>query len=367
MRIGSARIGSVRIGSARVRSVRSAFLLAAVLAFAACSGGGGAQPKTSTTPVPPGAKASAGCAGPTAPMGRTTTRFAANGRSGSYIQELPPPYTGKTAVPLVFDLHGYAESAGLQASLSGLGTLGATQGFVTLTPQLDGPVPNWVPDVDGPDVAYIGALLDHLEQSLCLDQRRIYVTGYSNGAMLASALMCADADRFAAAAPVAGLRDLTGCRPSRPVPLVTFHGTMDSFVPYDGSPSRSAARLPTPDGSGRTLGGLRNQDIPGAATTRSVLNGGSAMPDILASWATRERCRDGAPAESTIGSDVTHLRYDCPAGSAVELYRVTTGGHAWPGSPGSAALAAAVGRTTFTINADAVMWDFFRAHPLPAA
>ena len=152
-----------------------------------------------------------------------------------------------------------------------------------------------------------------------------------------------------------------------PVPVVTFHGTQDSYVPYDGSPSRSAAQLPAPDGSHRTLANVKNENVPGAAITRSVLNGGSAVPDTLASWAARERCRAGAPAQSRIGPDVTLLRYDCPAGSAVELYRVAGGGHAWPGSPGSAALAAAVGRTTFTINADSLMWAFFRAHPLPAS
>jgi polyhydroxybutyrate depolymerase len=88
------------------------------------------------------------------------------------------------------------------------------------------------------------------------------------------------------------------------------------------------------------------------------------MPDILAAWARREGC-SGEPASSSIGSDVTHLRYSCPPGAAVELYRVDGGGHAWPGSRGSAAIAKAVGRTTFTVDADTVMWEFFRDHPLP--
>jgi len=352
---------------------RLVLLLAMAVGVVACSGNetvGSTGTSTAASGAPaaaPATRASAGCQGLAVAAGRTTQNFNAAGRFGFFTQEVPASYTGKAPVPLIVDLHGYAEPADLQARLSGLGSLGATQGFVTVTPQLNGPVPNWVPDVDGQDVAYIGALLDRLEQTLCLDQRRVYVTGYSNGAMLVSALMCTDADRFAAAAPVAGLREIAGCWPSRPVPLVTFHGTQDSYVPYDGSPSRSAAQLPAPDGSHRTLADVKNENVPGAAITRSVLNGGSAVPDILASWAARERCRAGAPAQSRIGPDVTLLRYDCPAGSAVELYRVAGGGHAWPGSPGSAALAAAVGRTTFTINADALMWAFFRAHPLPAS
>lgn len=236
---------------------------------------------------------------------------------------------------------------------------------MTVTPQLTGPVPNWVPDLGGADVAWMGALLDSLEHSLCLDQRRVYVTGYSNGAILTSSLVCAYADRIAAAAPVAGLRDIPGCSPSRPVPIVAFHGTADTFVPFDGSPSRSAAGLPAPDGSGRTLGELRDANLPGAAITRSVIEGGSAMPQILAAWARREGCADTGPATSSIGADVTLLRYSCPPSTALELYRVDGGGHAWPGSRGSAAIAAAVGRNTFTIDADSIMWNFFREHPLP--
>jgi polyhydroxybutyrate depolymerase len=366
---------SVHAGTRRARLWL--VLLAAALTVAGCSGSSkpssspasgalGSSSAASGSATAGAPRPSSGCSGTATAPGRTTVKFDAAGRSGSYVREVPPAYTGRTPMPLVVDLHGYAESADLQAQLSGLGSLGATRGFITVTPQLTGPVPNWVPDLGSQDVAYAGALFDELGRSLCLDQRRIYVTGYSNGAMLTSALMCAYSDRIAAAAPVAGLREIPGCRPSRPVPLVAFHGTQDSFVPYDGSPSRSAAMLPAPDGSGRKLGDLGDEKVPGADITRSVLTGGAAMPDILAGWATRENCSSGPPATSAIGSDVTVLRYSCPAGSAVELYRIAGGGHAWPGSSGSAALGRVVGRTTFTVNADEVMWDFLQAHPLPA-
>ena len=348
--------------------MRAIALLLVVVAATGCSGSG----KSAAPPGPPSvattARSSAGCSATAAAPGRATLPFTASGRPGTYVREVPPAYTGRTPLPLVLDLHGYAESADLQSRLSALGTLGAKENFVTVTPQLTAPVPNWIPDLDGADVRWIGALLDSLEQNLCLDQRRVYVTGYSNGAIITSSLMCAFADRIAAAAPVAGLRDIPGCRPSRPVPVLAFHGTADAYVPYDGRPSTAAAHLPAPDGSGGTLGQTLDQAggarVPGADITRTVIEGGSAMPDILAAWARREGC-PGGPASSRIGSDVTLLRYSCPPDAAVSLYRVEGGGHAWPGSRGSAAIAGAVGRTTFTIDADALMWDFFREHPLP--
>ena len=61
-------------------------------------------------------------------------------------------------------------------------------------------------------------------------------------------------------------------------------------------------------------------------------------------WAARNGCTDASPSENTVADDVTQLVYECPAGAEVELYRVTGGGHAWPGSEASKAIEAAVGR-----------------------
>ena len=63
---------------------------------------------------------------------------------------------------------------------------------------------------------------------------------------------------------------------------------------------------------------------------------------------------------------VTLLRYTCPKNATVELYRISGGGHAWPGSTFTASISSAVGFTTMAIDADAIMWRFFEQHPLPA-
>ena len=44
---------------------------------------------------------------------------------------------------------------------------------------------------------------------------------------------------------------------------------------------------------------------------------------------------------------------------------MTGGGHSWPGSEFSQAVASVVGPTTMSISADELMWKFFQAHPLP--
>ena len=88
------------------------------------------------------------------------------------------------------------------------------------------------------------------------------------------------------------------------------------------------------------------------------------MPDVLHAWARRNKCT-GQASEKQVASDVTELSYACPRGADVELYRVTGGGHSWPGSAFSKQIASVVGPTTDSISADAVMWAFFEAHPLP--
>jgi polyhydroxybutyrate depolymerase len=290
------------------------------------------------------------------PAGESTLPFSASGDTGVYIRHLPPSYTGRQPLPLVLDLHGYSETAAIQVSVSALGPYGDTHHFITLTPQTDGPVPLWNTDLKGKDVAFLGALLDTAEQSLCIDEARIFVTGYSNGAFMTSALACAFSDRIAAAAPIAGIQEIKGCSFRRPVPVVAFHGTADPFVPYDGSVGPAALKLPAPDGSGKTLGQL------GSGAPKK----GPSIPDATAAWAKRNGC-SANPTSKAVASDVTLISYSCPSDAPVELYRVTGGGHAWPGSRLDAALSKVIGRVTFSINANDIMWAFFMAHPLPAS
>lgn len=283
----------------------------------------------------------------------------ADGTPRTYLRHVPPAHDGATEVPVVVDLHGYQEGARIHSTMSGLGPFGDAQGFVTITPQGLGEVPRWTAESGSEDVNFITNVLDDVESTLCVDLDRFYVTGLSNGAFMTSALACDMADRFAAAAPVAGISDIAGCAPERPVPVIAFHGTADTFVAYDGGLGEGAMSLPAPDGSGRTLG-----DLVAAGEMPEI--GGPAVPDITTAWATRNGC-EPTPTEKAVGDDVTEVTYTCPAGAEVQLYRIEGGGHTWPGSTFSQSLESIMGRTTTTIDANALMWAFFQAHPMPAS
>ena len=306
------------------------------------------------TAVP--ARPSAGCALPgSVSPGTSNILLAAGGDNGAYVREVPPSYAGHVPTPVVIDLHGYGEPASLQVLLTALGTYGDTHGFITITPQVASPVPDWDPSLGGKDLAFFGGLMRAIDSTLCVDRNRIFVTGYSDGAFMASAIACQFAGQVAAVAPIAGIDDPKGCHPSRPVPMVAFHGTADGFVPYTGGLGPSALKLPAPDGSKKTIGQL----VPAG----SPLLAGPSVPAATAGWAKRNGCAP-APKLSTVAPDVTLIEYRCPRRADVELYRINGGGHAWPGSVFSKGIQSIVGKVTSSISANQIMWDFFRAHPL---
>src|SRR5439155_599958 len=80
------------------------------------------------------------------------------------------------------------------------------------------------------DAGFVRRLLDRFEQERCVDRRRVFATGMSNGAFFASLLGCVAADRLAAVAPVAGGLDLRACAPVRPVPILFVYGRADRIV-----------------------------------------------------------------------------------------------------------------------------------------
>jgi polyhydroxybutyrate depolymerase len=281
-----------------------------------------------------------------------TLSLSSDGLSGTYIQDVPAGHVGHP-LPLIVDLHGYAEPAAVQATVSTWNTFADTHGLVAVTPQITRPVQLWDTALGSHDLAWFSSLLTTVESDLCIDRNRVYVDGYSDGAFMASAIACQLADRVAAVAPVAGLQAPARCKPARPVPVIAFHGTADPFVSYQGGLGQKALDLPAPDGSHRTLG----QSGSGTSTT------GPSIPQQTTTWARRNGC-SSQPMDTIVASDVTLVRYHCPPGAEVELYRVTGGGHAWPGSTFTRSISSVVGRTTFSISADDLMWAFFLSHPL---
>jgi polyhydroxybutyrate depolymerase len=86
------------------------------------------------------------------------------------------------------------------------------------------------------DIAYTRSLLADLARRIDIDGRRVFASGFSDGAAMTQRLGCEAAETFAAIAPVSGENQfaLTGCAPVARVAVLDIHGTLDKCWPYGG-------------------------------------------------------------------------------------------------------------------------------------
>jgi len=163
------------------------------------------------------------------------------GNTYPMIVHAPPSYDGSQRLPVVFDFHGLGGDETQMQFISGWASLGDTEGFITVFP--GGVDSAWNAGFccsETPtDVEFVRTAVETLNEGACIDTRRIYASGCSNGGGMSYRLACEAADVVAAIAPVdfdcAVGFSCADCAPSRPVTVVQFRGTEDSLVPYDGA------------------------------------------------------------------------------------------------------------------------------------
>ncbi len=262
------------------------------------------------------------------------------GLTRNYVLYKPAAYTGNTPVPLVLNLHGYTSSNFEQLFYGDFRPIADTANFLIV-------LPNGTLDAQGQrfwntfgtnstvdDVAFIANLLDTLQATYNIDKQRIYSTGMSNGGFLSYSLACELNQRITAVASVTGSMiesKVIACKPTRPVPVMEIHGTADATVPYNGSP----------------------------------VSGFVGIPTLVSIWVKFNQCNTTptiTPVPNTNTTDgciaERQLYTGGNKGSTVEHYKITGGGHTWPGS------AFNVGVTNQDFNASKEIWRFFRQYRL---
>ena len=312
----------------------------------ACSSPGANDDAGTQAPV-----ASSGCSAP-APVTVTELQqtISVDAVARSYLLTTPPTRRG-AALPVVLDFHGLSESDTLEAITTQFSTEALANHFIVVFPQGTGSPAGW--DIDpstrahpNHDIDFVNAMLNKLETSLCVDKSRVYATGLSDGALFSSLLACTMSNRLAAVAPVAGVVMPTPCRPTRPVPILAFHGTADPILHFNGGIGRKVL-----------ADDLKAHPHPLPKLPRARLNG-PGYPAHIKAWAAKDGC-GATPTDTKVARHVIHRAYPCPAGVAVEFDIIVGGGHSWPGSALSAEIASFVGPTTMEINATSAIWAFF--------
>lgn len=183
--------------------------------------------------------------------GDTRGTINVGGRMRSYILHVPSSYRGTQPVPLLVDLHPLMMTNSYQRSNSGYAAIADREGFLVVYPQ--GLNNSWnigpccTKDRNVDDVAFVRALVNKIKGEGCVDDKRVYAAGYSNGGGLSHYLACKASDVFAAVSPAAfDMITEVPCTPTRPISVISFRGTADAIVPYNGGASRPPTAYPLP-------------------------------------------------------------------------------------------------------------------------
>lgn len=181
------------------------------------------------------------------------------------------------------------------------------------------------------DVAFFRALVEEVSTLTCIDRKRIYATGMSNGGFISHRLACEASDLVAAVVSMAGVLGLpaSDCNPSRPIPVMQIHGTADRVVPFEG---------------GQTVG----------------IAPFAGVQETIDTWKAKNGC-SGEPVETYRRGTASCSTYDdCNGGADLVDCRIDGFDHCWAGAP-----SCSIGEPTADLSANERMLSFFERFELP--
>ena len=293
-----------------------------------CGGGGGSSDISTSNPTPP----------PSTEITESCVQYGSNTKKCTlthkaleryYIIYVPESGASEASMPVLFALHGYGSTAEIHKNYTNYQPLAETSKFIVIYPQgsyFQGTftsgnhwnVGSWTAGSTADDVDFINEVIDLVSKKESINQNRIYSSGMSNGGFMSYHLACNLSSRIAAIASVTGSMSketLENCSPSHPTPILQIHGALDVTVPFNGD---------------------------------STINMES-IDNVFNYWTTYNSCD---PIPSLIVTDyvdfsVDYQKYNnCLNNVKVELYKISSMGHTWPG------------KNNYGISATEEVWNF---------
>ena len=281
---------------------------------------------------------------------------ASEGEQRIYLARVPEHRVAECPLPVLVVLHGGGGSAAFAHRVHGWVELSQRAGCLVVFPEAtcedpsrpacvrsnpriwnDGSRRSAVAKRNVDDIGYLAAVLDDVQQAFPADPRRVFVTGFSNGASMTFRTGVELSDRLAAVAPVSGHLCLDDPRPVRPLSMLYMIGLADPINPFAGGPTVS------PWGSRR-----QKPPVMDSLHTWLRLIDASEQP-------TRQVQSDGV-RQVCYGPGSTNRE--------LQLYTIEGQGHEWPGAQRTLPRIIS-GPQTDKLNATQVVWDFFVSTRIP--
>ena len=242
-----------------------------------------------------------------------------------------PKLTNFKNTGLLVVLHGGGGNSQSMANKSSFHTFGKKYNFITVYPQgyqkkwNSGHAGTQAAKAEIDDVHFLSNLINEMITNFKLDKSKVFVTGHSNGAMMAHRLGAEKSKQIAGIAPVAGtvggfanIKDKSSYyhipKAKSNIMVFAIHGKCDTSVTYDGSKGPSTNRM--------------RKDI--------------ATMDGIKFWADVNKC--GNPHVGKYKGDknlpLTTYSYGCKKSknqtASVKLLTINDMGHQWPDGLGKA-------------------------------
>jgi polyhydroxybutyrate depolymerase len=263
-----------------------------------------------------------------------------DGLNRTYRLNLPPTYYENSDLPLVIALHGGGGSADQCETDYGLTIKANAENYIIVYPegvQSDGilKVRTWnagtccdyAVEKNIDDVHFISVLIDDLVKNYKINSKKVYLTGMSNGAILSYRLACEIPNKITAIAAVSGPLSLKqACQSTKPIPIMHLHSVLDQKVPFNGGT------------------GILGNTFPAVAAG-------------LTTWSKINECKTLAKVIKDDSKYKLTQWLDCKNNAIITYYLTKDGGHSWPGS---VKVRAAADEPSTVINANDLIFEFFK-------
>jgi polyhydroxybutyrate depolymerase len=266
------------------------------------------------------------------------TRINVEGVKREFIVYTPKGYNSPTAkkFPVVFNFHGGGMSHLEQMFYTEMNKCADKNQFIVVYPlgiNKDWNVGFEMSYKNGTDdIGFTSAIITHLKEKFKIDEKALYATGLSRGGFFSHRIAAEMSNVFAAVASVgAPLPDSVKYynQSAAKIAVLQIHGTADEIVKYKGKENAYASAKACFQ-YWKTQNGITT-DIK-----EKIFRYGNKNTDVVVVEAKEH-------------------------GVTVKLISIQKGGHTWPGA-NPFNIGYPLGYTHKKLNANEVIWDFFKEH-----